>query len=617
MPEWTRQQQTDRVRRRIRAAVDPDSYFYIPAKENNEYANIDKHLRIAIYARVSTLDPRQTSSFELQQKYYQELVRRYPNWTLVRIYTDEGKSGVTTEKRDGFNEMMKDAMDGKFDMIIVKSISRLARNVVTLLSTVRMLAEKKIGVLFESEAVYSLNDMNHLALTFQATVAEEESRIRSRSMEASLRMRLDHGLPLTPELLGFVKGEDGKLVVNPETMNIPKLMFFMYLYGYSTQQIADTLTKLSKRTYLGNLKWTAGGVARSLRNERYCGDVKTRKRYKIFAADVVKQKSFKNQGEKPQSYYKGEHDEIISRDDFLAVQRIMNNAKYGGTSLLPELCVIPKGLLKGFVIVHPKWASFTKENYMAACKSVYSEEEADEDIVLITAAPGAFDLRKFRPVSISLFDEQQIPAIMLQKDEIKFSMSCVRRMDCDNYVELMVHPLQKKIAIRPTNKENRYAIRWTSGGKTNKEARSISCKAFVETLFQLFDWELDYKYKLFGSVYKDGENTACIFTNADLSVYIKKEQIISAGIDASGKFLGQSGKRVRAFAGDMEKRLGQDYYVEKSMKEMVRQTREQWQTRIEGQMCSTGEKLKVTPYEELKAFIQQELGDLFEEVQPE
>jgi hypothetical protein len=235
----------------------------------------------------------------------------------------------------------------------------------------------------------------------------------------------------------------------------------------------------------------------------------------------------------------------------------------------------------------------------------------------MTAEPGAFDLRKFRSVSVSLFDEQQIPAIMLQKDEIKFSMSCVRKMDCDNYVELMVHPLQKKIAIRPTKKENRYAIQWTSGGKTNKESRSISCKAFIETLFQIFDWELDYKYKLFGSVHTEGKESACIFTTTDAGVYIKKEQIISAGIDASGQFLSQSGKRVRGFAGDVGKRLGQDYYVEKTMQEMVRQTREQWQTRIEGRMCTTWEKLKVTPYEELRDYIRQELGELFEEVKPD
>lgn len=614
MPEWTREQQTERVRRRIRAAQDPDVYNYTPA-DDNEYAKINEYQRVAIYARVSTLDPRQTSSFELQKKYYEDLVGRYPKWSLYRIYTDEGKSGVTTQHRDGFNEMMQDAMEQKFDLIIVKSISRLARNVVTLLSTVRTLAEKKIAVLFESEAVYSLNDNSHLTLTFQASVAEEESRIRSRSMEASLRMRLDHGLPLTPELLGFVKDVEGKLVANGETQNIPKLMFYMYLYGYSTQQIANTLTRLSKRTYLGNLKWTASGVARSLQNERYCGDVKTRKRFKLFAADVVKQKTFKNQGEKPQSYYIGEHDAIISRDDFLAVQRIMHNAKYGGTSLLPELRVIPDGLLKGFVIVHPKWGSFTMQDYLAACQSVWKEEDVEKYIV--QAEPGSFDLRKYDVVSIGMFEEQRVPAISLQKDEVKFNMACVKGMACDNYVELLVHPVRKMLAIRPTAKENRCAIQWTSGGKTNREPRSLGCKAFIDTLFQIFEWKPDYKFKLYGCIYRDGKDAACIFTTTDASVYIRKEQILASGIEVNGKFLNQSGKRIRALTRSAESQFGPDYYEARTMRDMVKQTREEWQTRIEGQLCATGEKLNVTPYEELRAFIQQELGEIFEEVQPE
>ena len=100
-------------------------------------------------------------------------------------------------------------------------------------------------------------------------------------------------------------------------------------------------------------------------------------------------------------------------------------------------------------------------------------------------------------------------------------------------------------------------------------------------------------------------------------MYIKKEQILAKGIDASGKLLNQSGKRIRAHAGNLGNCFGQEYYAAKSTQEMVLQTREQWQTRTEGRLCSTGETLKVTPYEELRAFIQQELGDLFEEVQPE
>ena len=200
---------------------------------------------------------------------------------------------------------------------------------------------------------------------------------------------------------------------------------------------------------------------------------------------------------------------------------------------------------------------------------------------------------------------------------MKFSMSCVKGMACDNYIELLVHPIKKMIAIRPTTKENRCAIQWTGGGKTSKEPRNISCKAYIDTLFQIFGWNPDYKFKLYGCIYREGKDAACIFTTTDAGVYIKKDQILAAGIDVNGKFLSQSGKRIRAVTRSSDSQFGPDYYEAKSMRDMVQQTREEWQTRIDGQLCSTGEKLNVTPYEELRAFIQQELGELFEEVQPE
>ena len=447
MSENSREKQRERVKRRVNAAVENEKHIYFPERENTDYVKSDEFQRVGIYARVSTDDPAQTSSFVLQQKYYMDMVSRNPNWKLVKIYSDEGKSGTTIQHREGFNEMMADAFGNKLDLIIVKNISRLARNVVDFLNTIRKLRERKVGVLFESEGIYSLNSDSHLALSLQATVAEQESRLRSRSMETSLRMRLDHGLPLTPELLGFVKDEDGKLRVNPETEDTPRLIFYMYLYGYSTQQIADTLVKLSKKTYLGNVNWTANGVAKILRNERYCGDVLTRKRFKVFAPDVDAQKTFKNKGEKPQSYYREDHDSIISFDDFTAVQRIMNNAKYGGTSLLPELKVIPEGLLKGFVIVHPKWGSFTKEDYVNACRSVDCSES--EEVRRIAANKGEFDFREFQVVDFKLFDDQCVPAVLIGRNEIKFSQSCIKDMKCGNYVELLVHPVKKQLAIRP------------------------------------------------------------------------------------------------------------------------------------------------------------------------
>ena len=608
--ELTNTQKQERVRQRIsRASIDPDKYEYIPAKEQNDHVKADEVQRVAIYARVSTDNPMQTSSFELQQKYYEELVGRYPKWVLVRIYADEGKSGTTMQHREAFKEMLKDANAGKIDLIIVKNISRFARNVVDCLSVIRKLSEKKVGVLFESEAIYSLNDDSHLALSFQATIAEQESRVRSRSMETSLRMRLDHGLPLTPKLLGFMHDENGKLVINPETYKTPKLMFYMYLYGYSTQQIADTLTRLSKRTYLGNLKWTASGVAATMRNERYCGDVLTRKRFTKFAVDVHDQKSFKNRGEKPQSHYLDDHEAIIDRNDFLAVQRIMNNAKFGGTSLLPELQVIPDGLLKGFVIVHPKWGSFTKEDYIRACESV---DPAPSKEVRLEIEGGSFDLSGYEVADFKLFSDQRVPAIMLHRDNITFSVAGIRAMDLkDNFVELLVHPLRKEIAVRPTDKNNRCAIQWSSGIRGNRQSRQVAAKAYIQTMYQIFRWEPENHYKLYGRVYRDGQDAACIFAGTNASVYIKSDEVTVE--DATGQQINRQGRRIRGVVGAFGQGVGNAYYVEKSMTELRNLTRQEWQTQLAGRMFSTDSALRVTPYEELRSFIQEELGELFEE----
>ena len=154
--ELTNTQKQERVRQRIsRASIDPDKYEYIPAKEQNDHVKADEVQRVAIYARVSTDNPMQTSSFELQQKYYEELVGRYPKWVLVRIYADEGKSGTTMQHREAFKEMLKDANAGKIDLIIVKNISRFARNVVDCLSVIRKLSEKR-SVCFSSRRQFIL-----------------------------------------------------------------------------------------------------------------------------------------------------------------------------------------------------------------------------------------------------------------------------------------------------------------------------------------------------------------------------------------------------------------------------------------------------------------------------
>ena len=273
--------QKERIRRRINTKINPENYEFIPAKKQIDYYDNDILQRVAVYARVSTGNLQQTTSYELQKKYYEDFVIRHPNWILVRIYADEGISGTSLAHRDEFHQMVTDCRAGKIDMIITKSVSRFARNVVDCISTVRMLSElpHPVGVFFESECIFSLKDDSQMALSFQATMAQEESHIRSRSMETSLRMRLDGGLPLTPKLLGYTHDADGNLVINPEEAPTVKLIFYMYLYGYSTAEIASTLTELGRKTYLGNVNWTSNSIVQVLRNERHCGDVLTRKTF--------------------------------------------------------------------------------------------------------------------------------------------------------------------------------------------------------------------------------------------------------------------------------------------------------------------------------------------------
>ena len=143
-----KREEKERVRRRMKVKVDPTKYEYIPAKQTLDYYDNEAHLRVVIYVRVSTDNVKQTTSFELQKKYYEDFVTRHPNWDLVAIYQDEGISGTSLRKRDGFNRMIADAKAGLFDIIITKSVSRFARNVIITIGMVRELAELRppVGV---------------------------------------------------------------------------------------------------------------------------------------------------------------------------------------------------------------------------------------------------------------------------------------------------------------------------------------------------------------------------------------------------------------------------------------------------------------------------------------
>ena len=164
--------------------------------------------------------------------------------------------------------MIDDCEAGRIDLIITKSVSRFSRNILDCIGTVNKLKQQTppVGVLFENEHIFTLNQKSEVNLSFISAMAQEESHIKSSSMNLSYEMRFSHGIFLTPPLLGYDQDEEGNLIMNEEEAKTVRLIYFMYLYGYSTQQIADQLTKLERPTKKGNLKWSSSSVLGVLQN---------------------------------------------------------------------------------------------------------------------------------------------------------------------------------------------------------------------------------------------------------------------------------------------------------------------------------------------------------------
>ena len=221
---------SDHQKARIRArykGIDLGELDIIPAEPKDNFHEGTTEKRVAIYARVSTDDPRQTSSYELQKNHYADVVNQHPGWNLVNIYADEGISGTSLHHRDAFVNMIKDCQNGKIDLIVTKTVARFARNLLDCIGYVRQLAAMRppVGVFFETENIYTLDSNSEMFLSFMATMAQEESHNKSEIMNTSIEMRFRRGIFLTPPLLGYNQDEDGNLIINESEAETVRLIF--------------------------------------------------------------------------------------------------------------------------------------------------------------------------------------------------------------------------------------------------------------------------------------------------------------------------------------------------------------------------------------------------------
>ena len=275
--------------------------------------------RVAAYARVSTEHEEQQSSYEAQVDYYTRKITERSDWTFVEVYTDKGISGTNTKKREGFNRMIKDALDGNIDLILTKSVSRFARNTVECLEYVRSLKAQGIGIFFEEQNIDTLKNESELYLVIYAGFAQSESESISKHITWTYRKNFEDGKVSFQykRLLGYRKGEDGKPEIVPEEAAIVERIYEMFLAGQPVKMIAQTLQAEKIEIPGKNLSFSKNMIMNILRNEKYCGDCILQKTVTV---DCISKTRKANQGEAPMYIVENNHPAIISREVFNRAQ---------------------------------------------------------------------------------------------------------------------------------------------------------------------------------------------------------------------------------------------------------------------------------------------------------
>ncbi len=282
----------------------------------------DKPIRLAAYCRVSSDSADQLHSFATQIRYYSEYERKHPEYTLVDIYADEGLTGTDMKKRDELNRLIRDCKKGKIDRIIVKSVSRFARNTEELLITLRLLKSIGVSVYFEEQGIDTDKLNMEMIVTFPGMAAQQESMSISRNMRWSCQKRMESGeFNCCFPAYGYDL-IDGQLVPKDEEMKTVRRIFTLYLQGMGTQNIANLLNEEGIPRRYSQKKWYAATIKYILKNERYMGDALLQK---SFTTETLPFRKVKNKGQLPQYYVENSNPAIVEKDDYKAAQELMQS----------------------------------------------------------------------------------------------------------------------------------------------------------------------------------------------------------------------------------------------------------------------------------------------------
>lgn len=498
--------------------VDPSRLIVIPAKVTAEANLEERPLKVAAYVRVSTENDEQKSSYELQVNDFTERIQSNPHWEFAGIYSDEGISGTELTHRKGMLNMIEDAKAGKIDLILAKSIARFARNVVDCLSVIDELRKNDVGVRFDEGGLYTLDTTGAMVLTILATVAEEESRSKSFIMNWSVERRFAKGIFLTPALLGYDKDEDGHLIINEDEAETVKVIFYLYLNGWSHKEIAELLTEYGRKTKLGNEVWNPTSIAGIIENERHCGYVLA---HKTYTPNFKDHKSVKNEGQRTQYIDPENHDPIVTKEVYDAANKLQSSRAYASKSRpLPVLSVIDGGILSGFVPIDKNWSGFSTEEYQKACESVEISE------VKVTAKGPQLFMGGYKVVRADYFPSREQLTMTIENGKLRFSTACLKQFEDVEYVELLLNTVTNTIAIRPCDESNPNAIHWGRLQEERWVVSTMGCRGLSKTLFDLMSWEDEGKYRFRGQYINQEDQKLLIFELDEPVVTKMVEQVI-------------------------------------------------------------------------------------------
>lgn len=334
--------------------------------------------KVAAYARVSTDQEEQLTSYEAQVDYYTKYIKSKPEWEFVKVYTDEGISATNTKRRDGFKQMIEDAIQGKIDLIVTKSVSRFARNTVDSLTYIRKLKEAGVECYFEKENIYTFDGKGELLITIMSSLAQEESRSISENVTWGQRKSFSDGKVhlAYARFLGYEKGENGKPKVIPDEAKIVKLIYRLFLDGMSACSIAQELQDAGIPTASKKGKWSVSTVLSILKNEKYKGDALLQK---SFTVDFLEHKKKKNEGEVQQYYIENSHEAIVEPEEWEQVQielarRIKLKGAYSSSSVFSSKLICEDcGGLYGQKVWH---STSEYKRYIWQCNNKFKKGKA-------------------------------------------------------------------------------------------------------------------------------------------------------------------------------------------------------------------------------------------------